>query len=160
VDLNDLVIRLRGVIHCLLGRDIAFATILHPAPGIVNVDPRQVGRAILNLVTNARDAMPNGGRLTISTSTAGSPPDECAVPQGNDHCKYVVLSTSDTGHGMDAEIQARLFEPFFTTKADGEGTGLGLYIAHEVIRSSGGCIQVCSKLGCGTAFHIYLPRMA
>jgi signal transduction histidine kinase len=160
VNPNDLIISMQGVIRCLLGRDIDFVTVLDPAPGEVYVDPRQIERAILNLVTNARDAMPNGGKLAILTSTVGSLPSELAVPQADERREYVVLSTSDTGCGMDTETQARLFEPFFTTKADGEGTGLGLYIVHEIVSGAGGYIQVYSQPGCGTAFHVYLPRMA
>jgi len=159
VNPNDLITSIQGVIYCLLGRDIDFVTILDPAPGNVNVDSQQVERVILNLVTNARDAMSNGGRLVISTSTVGSLPSQLAVPQADKRREYVVLSVSDTGCGMDAQTQARLFEPFFTTKADGGGTGLGLYITHEIISSAGGYIQVHSQPGCGTAFHIYLPRM-
>jgi two-component system cell cycle sensor histidine kinase/response regulator CckA len=127
--------------------------------GSVKVDPYQIEQVLINLTVNAQDAMPNGGRLTIATLNlqvdARRGPHLPELAPGD----YVLIIVQDTGHGMDREIQARIFEPFFTTKKLGEGTGLGLSMAYGIVKQSGGHIRLQSKVGEGTTFHVYLPRV-
>src|SRR5262249_20317433 len=129
-------------------------TALEPALAPVEVSPGGMEQVLLNLVLNARDAMPRGGRVTISTANrvVDSPAPGVGLPPG----AYVTLAVSDTGCGMDAATQARIFEPCFTTKGIGQGTGLGLAIVAEVVQQSGGFIRVTSPPGHGSTFTIYL----
>jgi len=141
----------------LIGEDVELTIVSHLGLGNVNADPGQVEQVIMNLATNARDAMPDGGKLRIETTNleAGEiEPLHPGVPPG----KYVVLAVTDSGHGMDEHTQARLFEPFFTTKESGKGTGLGLSTVYGIVKQSGGYINVSSRAGHGTTFRIYLPR--
>jgi two-component system, cell cycle sensor histidine kinase and response regulator CckA len=159
LDLNTLVSDLDKLLRRLIGEDIDLLTITEPALGQVKVDPGQIEQVVLNVAVNARDAMPNGGQLTIQTSNVYLSEDyakhHVAAVAGN----YVMLSISDNGCGMDLGTKDRIFEPFFTTKGAGKGTGLGLSTVYGIVKQSGGNIWVYSEVGKGTAFKIYLPRV-
>jgi len=159
LDLNALIEDLTKMLARLIGEDIKMTTVTAPDLWPVKVDPGQIEQVILNLAVNARDAMPQGGQLTIATSnvplangTAFAP----ELPVGD----CIRLSVTDTGAGMTDEVKRHLFEPFFTTKGVGKGTGLGLASCHGIIKQSGGHISAYSELGHGTTFKIYLPRVA
>jgi two-component system cell cycle sensor histidine kinase/response regulator CckA len=145
----------------LMGPEIEFEVVRSPAPAKVRADPAQIEQVVLNLVVNARDAMPEGGRLTVKV-------EEIDVDEGSDVAadvegragRYARLSVSDTGTGIDEKTRARLFEPFFTTKEADKGTGLGLSIVYGIVKQSGGHISVVTELGHGTSFLIYLPSAA
>src|SRR6266498_2777584 len=159
LDLNSVVMSIDKLLQRLIGEDVDIVTILESDLGCAKADPGQIEQVILNLAVNARDAMPQGGKLTIETANADIA--ECcahqhfAVPAGS----YVVLAVSDTGCGMDEATQSHLFEPFFTTKEVGKGTGLGLSTVYGIVTQSGGSIWVYSEPDIGTSFRIYLPRI-
>ena len=160
VDLNALVANMDGMLRRLIGEDIVeLCAELDASIGAIKADPGQVEQVIMNLVVNARDAMPKGGRLTIETRNVtigkGVRLDAVGVAPGS----YVLLAVRDTGHGMDAETRSHLFEPFFTTKEKGKGTGLGLSTVYGIVKQSGGSITVESAPGRGTTFRIYFPRV-
>jgi PAS domain S-box-containing protein len=159
LDLNSLVWDLDKMLRRLIGEDIDLFTITEPTPAMVRADPGQIDQVIMNLIVNARDAMTNGGKITIRTENITLNEEQCqqlvsCVP-GN----YVLLKVSDNGSGMNEETMNRVFEPFFTTKAGGKGTGLGLSTVYGIVRQSGGQISVESEVGAGTAFSIYLPTV-
>jgi two-component system cell cycle sensor histidine kinase/response regulator CckA len=159
LNLNDVVSGMDRMLRRIVGEDIELLSSMDTPLARVKADSTQMEQVILNLVVNARDAMPEGGRLTIQTSNTAELLDAVAaerigVPAGN----YVLLKVSDTGHGMDAETLRHIFEPFFTTKEVGQGTGLGLSTVYGIIRQAGGAISVFSELGAGTVFKIYLPK--
>jgi len=160
VDLNAIVASIHAMLQRLLGETINLVTVTAPDLGGVKADPGQMEQMILNLCVNARDAMPDGGRLTVRTANVDL--DEAAARRWSDARPgpYVMLEVSDTGGGMDAETRSRLFEPFFTTKEQGKGTGLGLSTVYGTVKQSGGHISVESELGRGSIFTVYLPRVA
>jgi two-component system, cell cycle sensor histidine kinase and response regulator CckA len=153
VSLNALAAELEPMLTRLLGTDVALDLLLDPETGNVMVDPNQMEQVLVNLITNARDAMPSGGRVSITTANV-----QLRLDEGAQDTPYVAISVKDTGSGMDAATQARVFEPFFTTKQGSSGTGLGLSTALGIIEQSGGHIGVESQPGQGSEFTIYLPR--
>jgi PAS domain S-box-containing protein len=159
LDLNAVLADVAKMLHRLIGDNIEVKVVAAPSLGRVKADPGQMEQAILNLAVNSRDAMPQGGRLTIATSDVELNEDDSRNHEGVAPGKYVMLAVSDTGSGMDTETQARMFEPFFTTKAPGKGTGLGLATVYGVVKQSDGWIWVDSAPGHGTTFKIYLPRI-
>lgn len=149
LDLNELVTESAKLLRRLIGEDINLVVLTAPTPVRVKADPSQLEQVIMNLVVNARDAMPTGGRLTLETATV--------APPSADPVRFARLSVSDTGQGMTDEVKEKVFEPFFTTKGVGKGTGLGLAVVHGVITQSGGQITVESAVGVGTTFRLLLP---
>ena len=160
VSLNSLVMDIDRMLQRLIGAHIDLALLLHPDAGQIKIDPGQFGQTLMNLVVNARDAMPDGGTITIETRNVTLHEYETRHWEQSASGDYVLLTVSDTGRGIAEEIKAHLFEPFFTTKEQGKGTGLGLATCYGIVKQSGGQIRVESAPGKGTTFHIYLPRQA
>jgi two-component system cell cycle sensor histidine kinase/response regulator CckA len=158
IELNRVVSSLRGVLLRLIREDIELRLALSENLGLVHADQVQIEQILMNLVVNARDAMPQGGRVTITTENAVLGGDSIP-PSGAAEGRYVLLAVGDTGVGMSREVQSRMFEPFFTTKEIGKGTGLGLASVYGIVQQSGGTIRVESELDKGTTFRIYLPRV-
>jgi len=158
LDLNVVVENVENMLRPLIGEHIELVTTLAPDLGLVRADRGQVEQVLVNLAVNARDAMPDGGRLTLTTAS---------VTLGEQHAQanpevvpgdYVLLSVTDTGRGMEPAVRDRIFEPFYTTKGAAGGTGLGLATVYGIVRQSGGYIEVVTDVGCGTTFKVYLPR--
>ncbi len=159
VDLNSIVADMGKMLRPMIGEDIDLVPRLHPDLWQVRVDPGQFEHAIVNLVVNARDAMPRGGKLTIETSNVDLDGTEASHRGVVKPGPYVLLAVSDTGEGMEAATLAHIFEPFFTTKAVGKGTGLGLSTVYGVVKQSNGYIWAYSEPGRGSTFKVYLPRV-
>jgi two-component system, cell cycle sensor histidine kinase and response regulator CckA len=159
LDLNKSIHETHKLLRRLIPANIDIIPILRLDVGRVRADPVQIQQILINLAVNARDAMPQGGRISIETAEvvldeefASRHPD---IPPGD----YVMLSITDTGEGMDAQTLSHIFEPFFTTKKEGKGTGLGLSTTYGIVRQSGGHITVASVRGRGTTFRVYLPKL-
>ncbi|MBI4409871.1 MAG: PAS domain S-box protein [Gemmatimonadetes bacterium] len=159
LDLNALVTNAQRLLQRVIGEDIHITTVLDPALGTVEADPGQVEQVLLNLAVNARDAMPDGGTLSISTVNVQLEVTHEGWDFQVNPGVYVMLAVTDTGMGMDRDTQAHMFEPFFTTKDAGKGTGLGLATVYGIVKQSGGYILVDSEPSRGTTFSIYLPRI-
>jgi CheY-like chemotaxis protein len=155
VDLNRLILDSKKMLETLLGEGIQLGLSLDPGLGRVRADNGQLNQVLVNLAVNARHAMTDSGQLHIATSSATPPGAYVSPAPLSGEC--VVLSVSDSGHGMDAATRERIFEPFFTTKETGKGTGLGLATVYGIVRQCGGAIQVESEPGQGSTFHIFLP---
>ena len=157
LDLNAVVTNIDKMLRRLIGENIELSVVLEPELGWVKADPGQIEQVILNLALNARDAMPQGGQLTLETANVelneGDTRTRVSVLPG----RYVMLAVSDSGMGMDAETQAHIFEPFFTTKDQGKGTGLGLATVHGIVEQSNGAIEVTSVIDGGSIFRVFLP---
>ena len=158
MDLNALIAQFDNLLRRLIGEDITFTARAAPDLWPVHGDPGQLEQVLLNLVVNARDAMPHGGDLMIQTANLELDAGAAARVGLSAAGQYVTVTVTDTGIGMDSQTRSRIFEPFFTTKPAGVGTGLGLSTAYGIVQQSGGQIAVASEPGCGATFTVYLPR--
>jgi len=159
LDLNVLIAEFSKLLRRMVREDIELVTILKPGTGNIKADSGQVEQVIMNLVVNARDAMPNGGKIIIETRDAYLDESYCRFHPSVKPGRYVMVAVSDTGMGMDATTQLHIFEPFFTTKEQGKGTGLGLATVYGIVKQSKGNIWAYSQLGKGTTFKTYFPRV-
>ncbi len=157
INLNLSINEVTSLISESLGKDVEVGTELAPELAGIHADPAQIEQVLMNLCVNARDAMPHGGRLTISTESVFLDEDACRTRPGISPGEFVRLTVADTGTGMDAVTMGRIFEPFFTTKPPGRGTGLGLATVYGVVKQHGGYIDVSSAVDEGTTFHLYFP---
>ena len=157
--LNEVIRNIQRMLRRLIGEDIELCAALDPAAGCIKADPGQLEQVIMNLAVNARDAMPNGGKIIVTTANLTLDGSQCKVVPGLSPGNYVMLAVSDTGVGMTEEVKKHLFEPFFTTKPAGKGTGLGLATCFGIVKQSSGHIEVESQLGKGTTFKLYFPEV-
>jgi CheY-like chemotaxis protein len=158
IDVNTVIGDMERLLRPLIGENIELVTRLSTQTGHTRADAGQLEQVIMNLVVNAKDAMPEGGKLTVQSSDVTVRQNFSAhrfIQPG----RYAVISVADTGHGMDTETQSRIFEPFFTTKEKGKGTGLGLSTVYGIVKQSSGYVFAESELGAGTTFYVYLPRV-
>ena len=158
LDLNELIADMGKLLRRLVREDIEFSLRLGDSLGRIKADPSQLEQVLLNLTVNASDAMPLGGKLTIETQNLFVDGENAHFHSSVDHGDYILLTVSDTGHGMDAATKAHIFEPFFTTKEPGKGTGLGLATVYGIVKQSGGFVHVDSTPGRGARFTVYLPQ--
>ncbi len=159
LDLNEVVTSLDKMLRRLIDENIELDIVLGKQIGRTKADPNQIGQVLMNLVVNARDAMPNGGKLTIETGNAVLDENYAQTHTGTAPGNYTMLAVRDTGIGMTDEVKARLFEAFFTTKPEGKGTGLGLATCQTIVKQCNGYIEISSQLGRGTTFKIYFPQV-
>ena len=159
LNLNAIVAGAEKMLKRLIGEDVDLVTALATDLGAVRADPGQVEQVIFNLAVNARDAMPNGGKITLETTNVDVDAEYALQHAPVMAGPFVLFSMSDTGVGMDADTQSRIFEPFFSTKEKGKGTGLGLATVYGIVKQSGGFVWVYSEPGHGATFKIYLPRV-
>jgi PAS domain S-box-containing protein len=157
IEVNSVVTTAEGILKRLIGEDILLTVLLSPENPVVKIDRGQLEQIVVNLAVNARDAMPQGGKLTIETQTLNLDEGYASTHWSATPGKYAVLAVTDSGSGMDEQTRSRIFEPFYTTKEAGKGTGLGLAMVYAIVKQSGGFIWVYSELGNGTVFRIYLP---
>ncbi|MGA3234674.1 MAG: PAS domain-containing protein [Bryobacteraceae bacterium] len=159
LDLGSLASNMGPMLGRLLGQNVELILLASPGTGLVKADASQMEQAIVNLATNARDAMPDGGKVVIEVASVDLEDGPGSKNLGLDPGPYVMIAVSDTGVGMDAETRSHLFEPFFTTKQPGKGSGLGLATVYGAVKQSEGAVTVYSQPGCGAIFEIYLPRV-
>jgi signal transduction histidine kinase len=159
VDVNALILNLENMLRPLLGEDINFRVVPDPGAARIKADPGQIEQVIMNLAVNARDAMPKGGKLTVTTANVTLDKNRLANLPGLSAGDYVMIAVADTGAGMSSEVKAHLFEPFFTTKPTGKGTGLGLATCFGIVKQNAGGIYVQSELDKGTTFKVYFPQV-
>jgi diguanylate cyclase (GGDEF)-like protein len=159
VDLNKLVLGMETMMRALLGRRYPLKLQMEPELGLTRADPAQLEQVVLNLIVNARDAMPEGGPVVLRTSNAELDAEFVSRHPGSRAGSYVSLAVVDSGVGMDEQVKARIFEPFFTTKGENQGTGLGLAIVYGVVKQTGSYIAVDSEVNRGTTFTVYFPRL-
>ncbi len=160
IRLNRIVREMEPMLRRTIREDVVLFSFLDADPDTIRGDESQIQQVLLNLAINARDAMPDGGKLTIETRAVTLDEVYCSQHTGAAPGAYLMLSVSDTGTGMDAEIRARVFEPFFTTKPTGQGAGMGLARVYGIVKQHRGNIWVYSEPGQGTTFKVYLPQMA
>lgn len=159
IDLNNVMDHMKGMLERMIGENIQVRTVPCPDKCMIKADPGQLEQIFINLVVNARDAMPDGGLLTLETSSIQVDENYCSSHAQIEPGNYAMLAVSDTGHGMSREIREHIFEPFFTTKEPGKGTGLGLATVYGAVRQSGGSIEFYSEEGHGTTFRLYFPAV-
>ena len=157
VDVNALISNLKNMLLCGLGENIILETVFSPEPSHAKADPNRLEQVLLNLTLNAKDAMPDGGKLKITTGNIRIEDKDLISMNDVEAGNFVCISVSDTGAGMTPEVKAHLFEPFFSTKGRGKGTGLGLSVVYGIVKQHNGWLNVCSEKGAGTTFEIYLP---
>jgi CheY-like chemotaxis protein len=159
MDLNEVTKRFEGFLGRIIGEDIEFKTNMEQEKLLVVADASQIEQVLMNLATNARDAMPEGGSLTIGSGLINIDNDFCKAHGYGEPGPYALITVTDTGVGMDKETLSKIFEPFFTTKEQGKGTGLGLSIVYGIIKQHNGYVNAYSEPGKGTTFRIYIPAM-
>ena len=157
LDLAPLVEEVAGVLRRTIQESVRVVVEVPSLPCVIDADPTRIHQMLLNLATNARDAMPDGGELRVALARAQSGPAVASVTSDASAGEWLCLTVSDTGTGIAEEMEGHLFEPFYTTKEPGRGTGLGLAQVYGIVKQHGGCIDVETERGHGTAFHIYLP---